>query len=121
MNFKITDINNTDTPNTWRDALIGWFENATNGIRKLFVGEVHTDTLCIGQTCVTESQLQQLLQNNQQVITPVSSGNPPVDPDPIVTPDDTTVSPDNTEPIVDSNPVTNTGSNTTDSGDTPAE
>lgn len=121
MNLKITDIGNTETPNTWRDALIAWFESTTNGIRKLFVGEVHTDTLCIGQTCVTESQLQQLLQNNQQVIIPSSSGNQPSDSDPISTSDDTVVPPDTTELVIDSNPVSDTGSNTTDSGDTPTE
>ncbi len=121
MNLKITDIDNTETPNTWRDALIGWFGSAANGIRKLFVGEVHTDTLCIGQTCVTESQLQQLLQNNQQVIIPSSSGNPPSDSNPTTTSDDTIVPSDTTEPIIDSNPVSDTGSNTTASGDTPTE
>lgn len=46
------------------------------------IGRVNTDTLCVGNTCVTESQLQQLLQQAS-----VSSGNstppeetPPADP-----------------------------------------
>ena len=119
MNLKITDIDNMETPNTWRDALIAWFESTTNGIRKLFVGEVHTDTLCIGQTCVTELQLQQLLQNGPQVINPPVVDNPPADP--VITPDDTTVPSDTIEPVIDPNPITDTGSNTTDSGDIPTE
>lgn len=62
MNFKITTINNMDTPNSWRDALIAWFGNAVNGIQKFFAKEVYTETLCVGQTCLNETQVQQLLQ-----------------------------------------------------------
>jgi hypothetical protein len=94
MNLKITDIGNTETPNTWRDSLIAWFGNVENGITKLFVTEVDTKNLCVsddvgGKTCITKAQLDQLLSNagsggsgsNPVVITP----DPTSDPDPDVT------------------------------------
>jgi hypothetical protein len=31
-------------------------------VKTLFAGEVHTDKLCVGQTCVTEDELKGLLQ-----------------------------------------------------------
>ena len=74
MNLNITQLSDMTHTNIWRDSLIAWFGNTANGITKLFVGEVHADTLCVGQTCVTESQLQQLLQSqNISSITPVVS------------------------------------------------
>jgi hypothetical protein len=46
-----------------------WFADAANGIEKLFVKEVHTDSLCVkksdgGEVCVTGDQIQALLLNN---------------------------------------------------------
>ncbi len=41
----------------------------------VFSNEVDTNKLCVGQTCVTEAQLQQLLQNQG-----VGSGGAPSDP-----------------------------------------
>jgi hypothetical protein len=63
LNLKITNIENFATAEnkTFLNNLIAWFADATNGIGRLFAGEVHTDTLCVGETCVTETQLQQLL------------------------------------------------------------
>ena len=98
MNLNITQLSDMTRENTWRDSLIEWFGTATNGITKLFAGEVHTNTLCVGQTCVTESQLQQLLQNQNITYT-------------IPTPTDITEETDNTDPVAD--PV-----NTTDLVDT---
>jgi hypothetical protein len=37
---------------------------------------VQTDKLCVGNTCVTELQLQQLLQNQNRSITTSSQPNP---------------------------------------------
>ena len=57
-----------------------WLGEAGNGIMKIFVGEIETkkvktDTLCVGDTCVTEDQLKSLLGNtisstSQAITTP---------------------------------------------------
>ncbi|MBI5644711.1 tail fiber domain-containing protein, partial [Candidatus Kaiserbacteria bacterium] len=44
-----------------------WLADAGNGIEKLFAKEIHAENLyaqklCLGQTCITESELQSLLQ-----------------------------------------------------------
>ncbi len=69
MDIKIESIDNltagTDENPTFADRLVAWFANAGNGIKKIFAGEVHTDQLCIGATCVTETQLQHLMQLEQ--------------------------------------------------------
>jgi hypothetical protein len=44
---------------------------------ELYATMIHTDTLCVGSTCVTESQLQQLLQ--QSNVAPSPSPVPPSD------------------------------------------
>ena len=116
MNLKITDINNTETSNPWRDALIAWFGNTANGITELFAGRVRTHELCLDDVCVTKDQLQQLLQNSQQTIVPSSSGNPPADPE--ITPDDTT--PSDSDPIESPDDSDDSNSNTSIE-DTPTE
>lgn len=45
------------------DALKNWLGGATNGLEKLFAREVHTDKLCVGQTCLDENQIKQILQS----------------------------------------------------------
>jgi hypothetical protein len=124
MNLNVTMISDMTRANTWRDSLIAWFGNVENGITKLFAHEVHTDTLCVGQTCVTESQLQQLLQG--QNVAPVTIiTTPPGPSNNIPGPDDTNVPTDNTDttgnsdqgnqtenPIVTPETNTDTGLNT---------
>jgi hypothetical protein len=83
MNLKIIDLSDMAKENTWRDALIAWFESSTNGIQKIFTKEVQTDKLCVGQTCVTESQLQQLLQAQNIQNTPQPTSPNPTTPDPL--------------------------------------
>jgi len=41
--------------------VIEWFADTANGIGDFFAKIIHTDKLCIGKTCVTESELKQLL------------------------------------------------------------
>lgn len=41
---------------TFKNNLIAWLADASNGITKLFAKEVHTDKLCVGDTCVTQEQ-----------------------------------------------------------------
>jgi hypothetical protein len=83
MNLKIIDLSDMAKENTWRDALVAWFESSTNGIQKIFTKEVQTDKLCVGQTCVTESQLQQLLQAQNIQNTPQPTSPNPTTPDPL--------------------------------------
>ncbi len=76
LDFKIQTLSSLEVEKDGSIASLirAYLENSTNGLRKIFVGEVHTDTLCVGNTCLTESQVQQLLnqQNNSS-----SSNNPP--------------------------------------------
>lgn len=87
MNLKLDGIAGTVTPvagsenetfvvaffKNIKSVITNWLADATNGITKIFVGEVDsntinsdnvkTNTLCVGSTCVTEAQLKTLLQN----------------------------------------------------------
>jgi hypothetical protein len=62
MDLNVTGIANLDRPNTWREALSDWLGNAANGIKSLVVH----DKICINNTCVTEEQLQRVLQESEQ-------------------------------------------------------
>ena len=68
MNLKITSINDIDTNNSWRDALVDWFASATNGIEEFFAGTTHQRMLCVGEegdeTCITKDQLDALLDSS---------------------------------------------------------
>jgi hypothetical protein len=67
----------------FKTNMIAWLGNASNGLTRIFAGEVDTQKLCVGSTCLTESQLQQLIQAQNGV-----GGSPalptllPVDPTP---------------------------------------
>jgi hypothetical protein len=81
LNLKLTTIDTFTFEDTggFVERLRQFFETSTNGIRKIFVKEVQTDKLCVGTTCVTESQLQQLLnQSGQSGSTPAPSPEPEV-------------------------------------------
>ncbi len=84
MNLKVTTINNMDTPNTWRDSLIAWFANTANGITEFFSKKVSTEELCVkdsaGQTCITRSQLDALLNAQSIQTPPPQNSTPPPDP-----------------------------------------
>jgi hypothetical protein len=113
LNLKVTNLENL-TPGsteatTFFASLAAWLGDAGNGIQKIFVREIQTDKLCVGQTCVTEAQLQMLLQNSPtQIQTPTPPATDPddtpsVDPEP--SGDDPSSDPE-TEPSGDSeNPV----------------
>jgi hypothetical protein len=83
MNLNVTEIGLVEKPNSWRDALIAWFGNAANGITEFFSKKVSTEELCVtdsaGQTCITRTQLDALL-NGQGIPTPAPSPTP--DPTP---------------------------------------
>jgi hypothetical protein len=118
MNLKITEINIIEKPNTWRDSLIAWFANTANGITEFIAGTLRAkDQLCVGQTCVTESQLQQLLngQGIQQAPAPTPAPTPEPTPDTTVesesvdteiTRETDTTPPDNNETITEDTDTT---------------
>ncbi|MFA6547902.1 MAG: hypothetical protein WCT11_03100 [Candidatus Magasanikbacteria bacterium] len=70
-------------------------------VKEFFAEKIHTNELCIGNTCVTEAQLQDLLQKNQVVAPAVGStdGGNIVSGDVVV---------GSTEPIVDTGAPTST-------------
>ncbi len=58
----------------FKKKLVEWFGSATNGIHDLFVGTSHQETLCVGsastgETCVTKTELDNLLRNAGQTVT----------------------------------------------------
>ncbi len=74
MNLNITNIDNLDTPNNWRSALLAWFGDVDNGITNFFSKTVTTDQLCVkddnGETCLTRSQIDQVLNNQNTTANP---------------------------------------------------
>jgi hypothetical protein len=88
LNLKVDliSMNTGNTSTSVFDGLKGWLADTANGIQKIFVHEVQTDKLCVGNTCVNEQQLQQLLQN--QSIPSTSQNSNPTPSDPVATPSD---------------------------------
>ena len=44
------------------ESIRSWFADAANGIGDFFAHRVHTDELCVGNTCLNETQVQQILE-----------------------------------------------------------
>jgi hypothetical protein len=77
LNLKLEDLATTSATTTDQSSftnrffaslfarLTHWFADAANGIAKLFVGEVHTDKLCVGETCVTPEQFAEVFGSRQ--------------------------------------------------------
>ena len=70
---------------SFKDALVAWLGNASNGIDQFFakVGNfqtVDTNQLCVGSTCVTPAQFQAMAaaasQSGQGSVPPPSGGSP---------------------------------------------
>ena len=99
MNLKITEINDLEKENSWRDALIAWFGNAANGITKIYADvfeskQVQTDQLCIKDVCMDRDQLYNLMNQTG----PAGNSTPPT-PDPVVIPDIVQENPPVIDPI----------------------
>ena len=96
MDLKINDIANVEEENDWRDAIVSWFSSATNGIGDFFANRVRTKEICLkdegGETCISRTQLDNLLNNTNRNNPP--SYTPPPIPDPEPTPEPTVVEPD---------------------------
>ena len=121
MNLNITMLSDTARPNTWREALIAWFESTTNGIRSLVV----KDKICVDNECLTKDDIHALLQLKNQTIppainiypvgpnnppvTPPDSGTPPLDDNSGGTPSEPVPPSEPTPPDSGSNPSLNVG------------
>lgn len=108
VNAPLVDSNNNKTfVGKFFDRLIVWLGSATNGIKHFFAEETHQKTLCVGEqgdeTCITKSQLDTLLQNDNQQI-----NNTPQTPDGTIEqqPDNIVIdpNPEITEPVVEETP-----------------
>jgi hypothetical protein len=59
----IENINSTDATSFWGKVL-AWFGDASNGIKAFIADTVKArNDICIGETCINEAQLEQLMQN----------------------------------------------------------
>lgn len=67
----LTDLS-TDTPQSFGSLMKQFLENANNTLQEVFFGKVHTKELCLDDVCITKTQLQQLLQ--QQNVQPSQNG-----------------------------------------------
>jgi hypothetical protein len=89
LDLKIQPLTslNVEESGSLASLIRDYLENISNGLRKVFVGEVHTDKLCVGNTCVTEAQLQQLLQAQSGNISGNTGGGSTPPPEPAPNPD----------------------------------
>jgi len=123
MNMNVSSIDDLTRPNDWRDALENWLADSANGIQSIFSQQVVTPTLCVGtnddKTCITKSQLDQLLQTGVQSSNPNAPDNTTVVGDPNSgTTSDNTQSPDVTAPTVTPDPSSDDTQDQTQSPDT---
>lgn len=84
-------------------GLAAWLADASNGIGNIFA-KTYTakEKLCIKNTCVTEAQLQTLLQNaNVSPTSPSSTPEPAPNPEPVITTDPTPTPTPDPAPIPD--------------------
>ena len=64
LNLKLSDIQDfEDEDSDFGGKLVAWFASSTNGIKKLFV----KDEICIGETCINEEQLKEILAGQKNV------------------------------------------------------
>jgi hypothetical protein len=76
INLSLTTLEDVEKENPFRDAIVRLLESATNGIQRIFVKEVKTEKLCIGdqsnEVCINQEQLRALIEAGQiqTVVTP---------------------------------------------------
>lgn len=64
MQFQLVTIDDMETSNSFRDALVRWFGNVANGITEFIAGTVRArDQLCIDDVCIDKNQLQNMINN----------------------------------------------------------
>lgn len=106
MNLNITDIANIETPNSWRDALLDWFKNTTNGITEFIAGTLRArNEICIDDICMNREQLRVLLQQLPAGTDVIVGSNNPTGDSTIITETPDIDTPNTDEPvIIDTNP-----------------
>ena len=77
LDMKVEPLTSIDptVSGSLADLIDQYLGDAKNKITKLFAGEVDTQKLCVGQTCLTEAQVQQILQVIQNQNQNGSSGS----------------------------------------------
>ncbi len=73
LNLKIDDFTTNTSETSLKMRLIEWFASIENGIQRIFTKELRTELLCVGQTCITETEFLELLQN--QAVSSVSNAD----------------------------------------------
>ncbi|HEY0979782.1 MAG TPA: tail fiber domain-containing protein, partial [Candidatus Paceibacterota bacterium] len=106
MDINVTGIAEMDRDNSWRDALLAWFADATNGIESFVAGSLRAKTeICIDDVCVDKEQLREIIQQNGAANAGGSSGgDEESDPDPAPEPDPTPAPDSEPEPTPDPTP-----------------
>jgi hypothetical protein len=120
LDLKLTGIQNL-SDETFLSRMRNWFADTENGIGSFIAGTIRAkDQLCVGNTCVTESQLQQLLNN--QNMNSENSNYSPNDNDGqefiLEENNDSEIIDENTENISDESIVNNTEQEDTTGGST---
>jgi hypothetical protein len=69
MDLKMKNINDLNLPNTWRDSLLAWFKDTSNGITEFVASILRAkDQMCIGEgsdeVCITKDDLIQMKSNS---------------------------------------------------------
>jgi hypothetical protein len=60
MNLKITNINDMEINNDWRDSITAWMANAENKITRIFTGEICLTDPGEEAVCINRTELQSL-------------------------------------------------------------
>ena len=123
MNIKIDTLQlaGGTTSTDIFESLKSWLADASNGINDLYVKVFHADRietkeLCVGQTCLNEQQVQQILQSVGSQGTPIQN-IVPTSNDPESTTGNTVENSDNSDsssvPNPDAAPNTSDGNSST--------
>lgn len=72
MNLNIEGLNNLEVKNTWRDSLVAWFDNTTNGINRIYTKEICVKKSDGTDFCANGDQLEAMANNSSS---PYSSGS----------------------------------------------
>jgi isochorismate hydrolase len=96
------------------DGLKGWLGNLENGITDIYAKVFHADRvetkeLCVGQTCLNEQQIQQIIQSVGMTSTSTPVVQNTINPD--TTNSDNSINDDITAPGTDETPSDQTVTN----------
>jgi hypothetical protein len=112
LDLKIQPLTslNVEESGSLASLIRDYLENISNGLRKVFVGEVNTKSLCVSddtgaKTCITKSQLDALISGaSGSVVNNGGGGSTPPVPDPVCTSPQTLVNGVCVDPIPETPP-----------------